>query len=365
MEITRTHSSIEHIDLDQVARSPLQLAPIAVPRVWGGDRLRRELHADLETPDASTPIGETWEVSDVGEGGEYHSVVRSGPAQGWSLRDLIRVAPEGFLGSDWREHVDDPEQGPTLPLLYKFIDARQNLSVQVHPSDELLQELGTPGRGKTEAWVIIDAAEGAEIIYGLDPEMTQEEFLERASTRHGVEGLRHVPVSRGDVIYLPAGTIHAIGAGILLAEIQQSSDITYRIYDWGRVGLDGQPRQLHLKEASRVAPPAFLPPCPVPAPEGAQAGLRRRIDGHHFILDELHLEAGTAVELPSEASTPRFGILSVLAGSLDWSLEEAPDLSLEKGDTVFVPAECPRPTLSSRDGAWALWMCPAEPGSSA
>jgi len=336
---------------------PFLLEPIAVPRVWGGHRLLTEIHPDLDPPRGSDgarlPIGEVWEVSDVDDDPALHSRVRTGPHAGRSLRALLREDPEGILGPAGA--AAGAEGAPELPLLFKFIDAREDLSVQVHPSDELLRGLGRPGRGKSEAWVILDARPGARIHVGFEPGHDLERAIATSRAGEGDLGLRAVPVMRGDVIDLPAGIVHAIGAGVLLAEIQQSSDITWRIHDWGRVGLDGRPRVLHLEEAARTRAPSPAPPCPLPAaPEGP--GWHRAIDGPHFRLE---IWRGPGGEVPIRRRGDRFGILALLEGE-DARLIGRTSLGVPRAGVAFVPAAAPETLLLFANGPlWALWI---EPG---
>lgn len=334
-----------------LVRTPLLLEPIAVPRVWGGERILRELHPEL---DAEAPIGESWEVSDVGEDGTYHSVVAGTGAERVTLRELLVASPTEVLGSA----IYQPGTAPRLPLLYKFIDARDVLSVQIHPDDALAAELGGEGRGKTEAWIILDAEPGAHIVYGLEEGLGYTEYLDQAKAGRGDEGLHRVPVARGDIVYLPAGTLHAIGSGILLAEIQQSSDITYRIHDWNRMGLDGKPRQLHLDEAARVTP-IEPPPCPLPLPDGVEAGedhASMRIDGEFFTL--LEIRSSGAGHTP-ESSSDRFAIFSCLEGQAELS-HGGKTFEVPECGVVFVPAAARAEEIELRGSFWGLWMEPKE-----
>ena len=327
---------------------PLVLRPILVPRVWGGERIPREIHPDAEgTPG---PIGESWEVSDVGDDPALHSVVAAGPLAGRTLRELLREDPAGMLGSTAAAAAPPP----SLPLLFKFIDARAPLSVQLHPSDEDLARAGLAGIGKNEAWVILDADDGAFVIHGFEPGWDLERYLAAARAGAGAAGLRRVPVHRGDVVHVPPGTVHAIGAGVLLAEVQQSSDITYRIHDWDRAGLDGRPRALHLEEASRVTPPVTLPPCPL-KPPGRSGPLSRRLETEHFVLEEIRVDDGP-IALPPTAG--RCAILAVLEGRgrlLDGS---AAGLPLDSYSVLFFPAGCPRREIRASEPFWALWATP-------
>jgi len=342
---------------------PFLLEPIAVPRVWGGSRLLTEIHPDLAPPRAGDgaplPVGETWEVSDVDDDPAFHSRIRTGPHAGRSLRALLREDPAAILGPAGISA--GPEGDPQLPLLFKFIDAHEDLSVQVHPSDELLGRLGRPGRGKSEAWVILDARPGARIYVGFEPGHDLRSAI--ASVRAGGEavGVRAVPVARGDVIDLPAGIVHAIGAGILLAEIQQSSDITWRIHDWGRVGLDGKPRRLHLEEAARTRPPVPVPPCPLPpAPEVGE--WHRAIDGPHFRLEIRRCAAGGAAgDAPIRRRLDRFGILVLLEGEGARLVGGTP-LHVPLAGVVFVPAAVREELILRSEGPlWALWIEPGGP----
>ncbi len=337
-----------------VAGGPLRLLPIAVPRPWGGDRLLREPWPRL---DAAPPIGETWAVSDVGDDPAFHSRIADGPARGRTLRELIRAAPAALLGRACLRRLHGP---PVLPLLVKFLDAAQNLSVQLHPSDDDLRRRGEAGFGKNEAWVVLDAEPGAWIGCGFRDGVTLATYLdELARGADGAAALRRVEVERGDFVYLPAGTVHAIGAGVLVAEVQQSSDVTYRIWDWGRVGLDGKPRALHLDEARGVAPPRETPPCPLPVPaaRGVEP-LVRRVACPQFTLDEIVLAAGSGVDL--RASGDRFAICSVLAGAAELRASDGAALRLGPGDVLFLPAACDETTLEADTALWGLWVEPVD-----
>ena len=243
--------------------SPFTVVPRAVEAVWGDGRLRDLLGRDLP---ADRPIGETWEVHDEDR-------VEGGPLAGATLAEAAARAGEALLGRRGRAAV-----GPTraFPLLLKFIDAAAMLSVQVHPTDQ-----DEPGRGKTEAYYVLEARPGAKLYFGLRPE------TDRAALRRAIEELtldRHmdaIEVAAGDVVYTPAGTVHAFGGGLVFFEIQQCSTVTYRLYDWGRVGIDGRPRELHVEESLRVArfPAAAGPPqspalCARPGRGAAHPGRR-------------------------------------------------------------------------------------------
>ncbi|HEV3156768.1 MAG TPA: type I phosphomannose isomerase catalytic subunit [Candidatus Baltobacteraceae bacterium] len=213
---------------------PIFLKPRLVPLIWGGDALVRRYG---KQGDPAQSIGESWECWD-------DNVVREGRFAGSSLAQIRVLLGQALMG-----RLD-----PTapFPLLSKFIDARQALSVQVHPDDEYARRVEGKANGKTECWYVLEASSNAELVLGWTRDVSREEYLKRVGDGSLEELLRRVPVAPGDVFYLPAGTLHAIGAGIILFELQQSSDLTYRIFDWNRLGLDGKPRELHVQKAADV-----------------------------------------------------------------------------------------------------------------
>lgn len=207
--------------------------------LWGGHRILpyKGLRAD------ETSIGESWELSGM-SGNE--SVVQGGTYDGLTLTQLIEEGGSDLLGKD-----NYARFGKKFPLLIKFIDAAQPLSVQVHPNDELaMRRHGCPG--KTEMWYVVDAAPGAYLLDGFSRQVTPDEYAARVADQTLPEVLRRYEVKAGDVYYLPAGRVHSIGTGCFICEIQQSSDVTYRIYDFGRTDSQGRPRQLHVEEAKEA-----------------------------------------------------------------------------------------------------------------
>jgi mannose-6-phosphate isomerase len=219
------------------ALTPLRFAPIFKPALWGGTRLRSLLGA----PPADEPTGEAWVLCDYGESA---SVVADGPRAGTTLRQLMERSPQRLLG---RSASADGR----FPLLLKFIHARYPLSVQVHPSDAKARELeGPTAVGKTEAWVVLESEPNARLYTGLNPGVTPDR-LRRAVLAGKVEDMLYAHEALpGDCIFLHAGTVHAIGGGVLLFEAQQNSDLTYRLYDWGRVDpKTGKSRELHVQKA--------------------------------------------------------------------------------------------------------------------
>lgn len=218
---------------------PLLFEPNLHSVVWGGNQLRP--YKGLET--SGEPIGESWEVSAVPSS---TSIISNGEWRGKDLISVINELPEAILG----KKVNVKYAGK-LPLLVKFIDARKDLSIQVHPNDEMaMREHGK--MGKSEMWYVIKADDGAHLYAGFKQKITPEEYRQRIGDGTITEVLADHQVKAGDVFYLPAGRVHAICGGILLAEVQQSSDVTYRIYDYNRSGMDGKPRELHTELAAQA-----------------------------------------------------------------------------------------------------------------
>jgi len=225
--------------IDMVKLYPFLFEPNLHTIVWGGKRLRP--YKGLEP--SEEPIGESWEVSAVPSS---TSIISNGVLAGKDLNSVISMSPARILGGKVARKYDGK-----LPLLVKFIDAEKDLSIQVHPNDEMAQR--EHGKfGKSEIWYIIDAKPGSHLYAGFKDEITPKEYKQRVEDGTIVEVLAKHSVKAGDVFYLPAGRVHAICGGILLAEVQQSSDVTYRIFDYNRPGMDGRPRELHTDLASQA-----------------------------------------------------------------------------------------------------------------
>ena len=216
---------------------PLKFKPYLCTKVWGGEKIAP--FKGIYT--TRNRIGESWEISAV-EG--HVSIVENGPLAGKSLTDLMNEYGAALVGRKVFK-----KYGTEFPLLIKFIDAKDDLSVQVHPTDEQAARIKPGLKGKTEMWYVVGADKGARLLSGLTQEITPEEYEEKVNDKTITDVLGRYDVHPGDVFFLPAGRIHAIGAGTFVAEIQQTSDITYRIYDYGRLGLDGKPRELHIDQA--------------------------------------------------------------------------------------------------------------------
>jgi mannose-6-phosphate isomerase len=213
---------------------PYLLEPKVMPAIWGGDALVTRYG---KPGDRAEPCGESWECWDENR-------VTNGPCAGATLGGLRAELGAALTGPI------DPRR--TFPVLTKIIDARQALSVQVHPDDAYAQRVEQQPNGKTECWYILEREPGAQLVLGWARDTTRAEYERRVADGTLAEILRYVPVEPGDAFYLPAGTLHAIGAGIQLFEVQQASDLTYRIFDWNRVGADGKPRPLHVDKAGDV-----------------------------------------------------------------------------------------------------------------
>ena len=220
---------------------PMFMEPIFKETVWGGEKIRTVFGKDIP----SEHTGESWEAAAHANG---HSRIRSGYMAGKTLQEAVIEAPEVIMGTEVAAQF-----GTHFPLLIKIIDANDNLSVQVHPNDEMAHLLEGPQEdGKTEMWVVLEAKPGAKLIYGFKEDITKEQFASAIEAQKLEELVNWIPVKKGDTFFIPAGMLHAIGAGILIAEIQQNSDTTYRVYDFGRLGLDGKPRELHTEKAQQV-----------------------------------------------------------------------------------------------------------------
>jgi len=322
---------------------PLRFHPILRRYLWGGRRLGSELGKPIG-PEAD--YAESWEVVDHGPD---QSVVRFGPLAGLSLGELVHTHGEELLGKNHPQ--------TRFPLLLKFLDAARTLSVQVHPNDQQAARLDLPDSGKTEAWLVLDAGPEAVIYAGLGPGVDRN-TLAKAVREGRVEQLLHKIAPRpGDCLLLPAGTVHALGAGLLVAEIQQASDTTFRLFDWNRVGPDGRPRELHVEQALEVIDFARGPVMPqVPRPLD-QPGRSRLVECEKFVLDRWELEADAKVKASQQAGgDARCHILSVIEGCARLEGDPA-DQPLTRGQTVLLPAAVGPATLEPQPRAVVLDAC--------
>lgn len=273
---------------------PLTFAPILKERIWGGRRLA-ELYGKPLPPGA--PIGESWELVDREHD---QSVVDDGPLAGTTLNALWNEHREEVFGAAGRASDDD-----RFPLLVKLLDARETLSLQVHPPPRVAPALG--GEPKSEVWLITDADPGAHLFAGLRAGVDRDAFERQLRGGDDVSDLLHrLPVRAGDALVVPSGRVHAIGAGSVLLEVQQRSDTTYRVHDFGRLGLDGKPRDLHVDASLQCidfadTEPALVPPGDVITDWEHFTLVRRRVDGPTPLFDDD--EAAVVTVLEGEAGT--------------------------------------------------------------
>ena len=290
--------------------------------VWGGDRICGYKGLDMQQKN----IGESWEVSAVPTS---KSIVSNGELAGRDLVSVVDEAPDEILG----KAVSEKYNGQ-LPLLVKFIDSAKPLSIQVHPNDEMARrEHGKSG--KTEMWYVIDAQPGSFLYAGFKQEITPEEYKRRIADGTITDVLAKHEVKRGDVFYLPAGRVHAIGSGILLCEVQQSSDVTYRIYDYNRPGLDGKPRELHTELAAKAIDYRVQSDYRT-SYTASGSGTSAILDTPFFRIRLIECGGKEERRLKDEDS---FVILIVLSGECHLRCEESPmEVSLGKYSGCLIPA---------------------------
>ncbi|HOW71255.1 MAG TPA: class I mannose-6-phosphate isomerase [Phycisphaerae bacterium] len=322
---------------------PLVFEPIYKGKIWGGDRIFRRFARIRRIPG---PIGESWELADLEED---QSQVRNGPCRGSTLGDLRRD-----WGADLFGEVE-PFEG-RFPLLVKYLDAQTSLSVQVHPSEAVARRLGGQVRVKHEAWYVLDAESGGAIYHGLEPGVDGRTFREAMLTGQVDGVLRDIPVVAGDCYYLPSGTPHALGAGVLVAEVQTPSDVTYRTYDWGRIDpTTGRPRLLHLDQAiecidfSSPSPPPRQGVLSVGNEPGEAASLARC---ECFEITRCLVSGGGqgAIEL---YGCPAVWMMLEGAGEILHG-GDGESVRIVAGDVVLLPAALPKPVI--RIGQAATWL---------
>jgi len=321
---------------------PVVFEPIYKPKIWGGDRIFTHFGRPRT---GDEPIGESWEVADLETD---QSTVRDGPLAGTRLEQLRDEWKAELLGGA-------PLFEGRFPLLIKFLDAHQSLSVQVHPSEAVARRLGGRVRVKNEAWYVLATEPDGAIYHGLEPGVTAETFRQ-AMTTGRVEGvLRRVPVQAGQCYYLPSGTPHALGAGVLVAEVQTPSDITYRAYDWGRVDPNtGRPRELHLDQAIECID--FTTPSPSPQ-QAAQTQHRDGVETTRLVeCDSFRIErwrVGAAGDQRLAGGQMAVWILLEGAGVLDVP-RPGGKVRFRKGDVLLLPAALPASTVTFDEPATLL-----------
>jgi mannose-6-phosphate isomerase len=297
---------------------PLTFEPIFKERIWGGTKLKDYLNK----PISSEITGESWELSTVPES---ISVVNNGEFKGKNLNEVIDLYPIEILGKEVFNQF-----GKQFPLLFKYLDAKEDLSIQLHPNDELAKARHN-SFGKTEMWYVMQADENARLIVGFKENSSKEAYLQKLESNDILSLLNEIPVKKGDVFLLETGTIHAIGAGIVIAEIQQTSDITYRIYDWDRVDANGNKRELHTELAvDAINYKTTAAKKEYSASENKSTSL---VDCPFFKTNIIPLNG----EILIDKNDDSFMVLMCTDGSFELHLNEEKYL-YQTGDTVLIPA---------------------------
>lgn len=310
---------------------PFKFRPILKERIWGGTKLRDV----FSKPIPNEITGESWEVSAVK--GDI-SVVANGELAGKDLQQILEEQPQALLGRRIYERF-----GKEFPILIKFIDAREDLSIQVHPNDELAQKRHN-SFGKTEMWYVMDADPEAKLIVGFNKSVTKQEYQEHLDNGTLIEIMNYEPVREGSTFFINTGKVHAIGAGTLLAEIQQTSDITYRVYDFNRRDKDGNLRELHTEQA--------LDAIDYQKKDDFKVTYNRTENQHnpmvecpYFITNYLKLTQDMVVDIAQKDS---FHIYMCVKGQGSVRFENQ-EVALQKGETILIPASCPTITIQTQN----------------
>lgn len=290
--------------------------------IWGGNRLREEF-GKVSDKDI---IAESWELA---AREDASCRIMNGSYKGRTLLDYINEQGTDVLGTKCKKYGQ-------LPVIVKLIDARNDLSIQVHPSDEYAYK-NEGEAGKTEVWYVVDCEPGSQLVYGFREKITKQEFADSIADNSFIEKLNFVTVRKGDVFFIPSGTLHAIGAGILIAEIQQNSDLTYRVYDYNRKDRNGRTRQLHIEKALDVTNLDVSPPQPEYSQQFFQNKLVKKICScEYFSAEKITVLSGRTQFFADETS---FCHLLVTEGSgrLSGNFADG-DFELKKGSSIFIPA---------------------------
>lgn len=297
---------------------PLRFQPLFRQYLWGGRRLSSVLGKELPP---GNDFAESWEVVDHPSG---QSIVADGPLAGWTLRQLVEERGPELFGGHYPQ--------PRFPLLFKYLDSSKVLSVQVHPNDEDAAKLSPPDFGKTEAWLVVHAEPGAAVFAGLKEGVSRADLEEALKTGSVEDCLHRFEPAAGDCLFIPAGVVHALGPGFVIAEIQQSSNKTYRLHDWNRVGPDGQPRELHLEESLRTIDFDFGPVQPQQPKHVGVQQIERLVECDKFVLDRHRISQPIPL-----AGDDRFHIVSVIEGEVNVGTDPT-NRPLKRGETVLLPA---------------------------
>ena len=295
----------------------MKLQPAGKDYLWGGTRLKNEYHKKSDL----TPLAETWECFVHPDGA---SRILNGQYQGNTLAELLQKHPE-YCGTN---HPDG------FPIVIKFIDAEKDLSVQIHPDDDYARKYEHQN-GKTEMWYVLDAEESASLIYGFEKEISRETVGKALSDGTLIQYLKKIPVHKGEVFYIPAGTVHAIGKGALIAEIQENSNLTYRVYDYNRTDKNGNKRELHLKKALQVMQtvPAQKQPVCGKTEDKFSYSMQELCHCSYFNTDKIRIKEKFSFSVERNS----FQVLLCIDGSGSIQNHET-SLSFQKGKCIFLPA---------------------------
>lgn len=312
---------------------PVKFKPIAMERVWGGHKLKLQFGEEQ-----SNPVGEYWVLSGHPNG---TSVVVNGGFSGQTLTELCTRFPEAYLG--------DSPQG-RFPLLIKFLEAETDLSVQVHPDDDYARD-NEGDYGKTEAWYVLDCKEDGRVNYG-HCFTSKEQYLSAVADGHVQDYLVHQSIERGSLIFVPARTLHALLAGTKVLEIQQTSDVTYRVYDWDRVDDKGMSRELHIEQAAKVLtfdnPEGRHPtPSPMLICQTNSVVHQRLVTCPYFTIEKLVINDGQHVLSRGKRNNPDVIVVVKGTGILSW--DDTEQLSLAPGETVLIPATLEKYALKTNE----------------
>ena len=304
----------------------LKLKPVFKDYIWGGTKLRDEygFESNLEK------LAEGWMLSCHKDG---ENLIENGDFEGKTLTEVVNINPY-YLGENRKKFE-------YFPILIKLIDAKNDLSVQVHPDNEYAMRVEKE-YGKTECWYILDCDDDAELIYGFNKSITSEEFKEKIADNTFLETVNKVKVKKGDLFFIEAGTLHAIGKGILLAEIQQNSNTTYRVYDYGRIGADGKPRELHVEKAIDVT--NCTPPTRSTNPEG-ELIVRDGYSTQLLTKCDLFNVEKISVDTTYTATADNKSFVSVLVTDGNATID---GIEIKKGDSLFIPANYGKFTVTGK-----------------
>jgi len=320
---------------------PIKMTPAFKEMPWGGDKLKAVYHKNIP----SDHTGESWEMSAI-PGSE--SIAANGAYAGKPLSEIIAADPCGVLGRG-----ADARFGGEMPLLFKIIDARAPLSVQVHPGDDYAR-IHENGLGKTEMWYVLDADPGAGLYAGFSRPITKAEYEQRIADNTLKEVLNFIEVTPGDCVFLPAGMVHAIGEGLLISEIQQSSATTYRVYDWGRVGLDGKPRQLHIEKAKDVSCLSMIGR----AVRGIGDGTKTTLPACPY-FEGFKWTASARETDRIDTAGESFTVLFCAEGTVSVA-GRSETITLTAGETCLLPAVCAADITADTDCVLLSYRTPAE-----